>query len=314
MDNVVIRQLEERDLPEADRIMRLAFGTFMGLPDPMKMFGDSDMARTRFRGNPEGALVAELDRRVVGSNFVANWGSVGFFGPLSVDPALWERKIARRLLDSTMELFKKWSMRHTGLYTFAQSPKHIALYQKYGFWPRYLTAVMNKKTQPGRIESNVQLFSTLYASGQKMALADAREMLSSIYDGLDVTSEIESITRQKLGETVLIRNGSHVDAIATCHIGKGSEAGSGSCYIKFGAVRPGSDAAQTFEKLFDACERVAAASGAEELEAGVNTERHAAYRAMIARGFRTFISGVAMQQDNERGYNSPDVFLLDDWR
>jgi hypothetical protein len=42
------RPLEQRDLDEADRIMRLAFGTFLGLPNPMKMFGDSDIARTRF--------------------------------------------------------------------------------------------------------------------------------------------------------------------------------------------------------------------------------------------------------------------------
>jgi hypothetical protein len=38
------RPLEQHDLAEADRIMRLAFGTFLGLPDPMTMFGDSDYA------------------------------------------------------------------------------------------------------------------------------------------------------------------------------------------------------------------------------------------------------------------------------
>lgn len=31
--DVVVRPLEEDDLPEADRTMRLAFGTFLGLPD-----------------------------------------------------------------------------------------------------------------------------------------------------------------------------------------------------------------------------------------------------------------------------------------
>jgi GNAT superfamily N-acetyltransferase len=314
MDNLIIRPLEEGDLDEADRIMRLAFGTFVGLADPMTMFGDSDMARTRFRGNPEGSLAAELEGRLVGSNFLANWGSVGFFGPLSVDPPLWEKKIARRLLDRTMELFKQWGMRHLGLFTFPQSPKHLALYQKYGFWPRYLTAVMEKKVQPGKLAHNVQLYSTLDAPAQKIALADTREMLSSIYEGLDVTQEIESVTYQKIGETVLLRNGSHIDAIAVGHMGKGSEGGSGTCYIKFGAVRTDGDAEQNFDQLFDACESVAAASGCEGLEAGVNTERHAAYRAMIHRGFRTFLSGVAMQHGNDRGYNRPNLFLLDDWR
>lgn len=39
--NVIVRPLEERDLPEADRIMRLAFGTFLGLPDPSGFMGDA---------------------------------------------------------------------------------------------------------------------------------------------------------------------------------------------------------------------------------------------------------------------------------
>jgi hypothetical protein len=48
--------MRERDLAEADRIVRLAFGTFMGLADPMSAFGDSDFAYTRFAAAPEAAL------------------------------------------------------------------------------------------------------------------------------------------------------------------------------------------------------------------------------------------------------------------
>lgn len=33
---ISIRPLQESDIPEADRIFRLAFGTFLNLPDPMK--------------------------------------------------------------------------------------------------------------------------------------------------------------------------------------------------------------------------------------------------------------------------------------
>jgi GNAT superfamily N-acetyltransferase len=120
------RPLEERDLGEADRIMRLAFGTFFGLPDPMTMFGDSDIAYTRFRAAPDSALAAEADSRLVGSNFITQWGSFGFFGPLSVEPRRWDQGVAQRLLEPTMELFEKWGCRHAGLFTFSHSPKHIA--------------------------------------------------------------------------------------------------------------------------------------------------------------------------------------------
>lgn len=50
------------------------------------------------------------------------------------------------------------------------------------------------------------------------------------------------------------------------------------------------------------------------LFAGVNTSRQEAYYRMIARGFRTEITGVAMHKPNQPGYSRPDVFVLDDWR
>src|SRR5579863_4995781 len=140
---ITIRLLREKDLPAADRIIRLAFGTFLGLPDPSKFMGDADYARTRWLADPLSALGAEMAGELVGSNFVTRWGSVGFFGPLTVRPDLWDRGIAQQLLRPTMDLFEKWGVRHAGLFTFSNSTKHVNLYQKFGFWPRFLTALMD---------------------------------------------------------------------------------------------------------------------------------------------------------------------------
>ena len=103
----IIRSLREADLKEADRIFRLSFGTFLGLPDPMSFFGDTDYIGTRFRADPSLSLAVEVDGNFVGSNFIANWGSVGIFGPLTIHPDLWGKGIAKRLLDKTMEIFKE---------------------------------------------------------------------------------------------------------------------------------------------------------------------------------------------------------------
>jgi hypothetical protein len=54
--------------------MRLAFGTFLGLPDPMAFMGDADYVRTRFAADPAVALAAEVDGRLAGTNFVTRWG------------------------------------------------------------------------------------------------------------------------------------------------------------------------------------------------------------------------------------------------
>jgi hypothetical protein len=41
-----------------------------------------------------------------------------------------------------MDYFEKLGTKHIGLFTWAQSPKHLGLYQRFGFWPRFLTAIM----------------------------------------------------------------------------------------------------------------------------------------------------------------------------
>ena len=102
MTNTLIRPLRESDISKADHVFRLAFGTFIGLQDPLTFFGDADFIRTRFMANPSRSFAAEDDGEIVGSNFVANWGSVGIFGPLTIRPDLWDKGIAKQLLKSTM--------------------------------------------------------------------------------------------------------------------------------------------------------------------------------------------------------------------
>src|SRR5579859_5624837 len=41
--------------------------------------------------------------------------------------------VAQRLLEATMTIFERWGVRHTGLFTFPQSAKHVGLYQKFGY-------------------------------------------------------------------------------------------------------------------------------------------------------------------------------------
>ena len=309
-----IRPMEERDVVEADRIIRLAFGTFLGLPDPSKTFGDSDFAHTRWRANPEGALAAELDGRLVGSNFAANWGSVGFFGPLSVEPHLWDQGVAKRLLEPTMDLFARWGCRQVGLFTFSHSAKHVALYQKFGFWPRFLTAVMSKPVKAPPAGADYVRFSSLSASEKEAALVACRETAGLIHEGLNVSCEIRAVDEQSLGDTVMLQDGSAVAAFAVCHVGPGTEAGSGACYVKFGAARPTAAADRWFERLLSACEHFASSRGVERLIAGVNMAREQAYRIVAGRGFRTDLQGVAMHKDNDAGYCRSGIYLLDDWR
>jgi GNAT superfamily N-acetyltransferase len=310
---VQVRPLAADDLEEADRICRVAFGTFLGVPEPEKFFGDADLVRTRWQADPGAALAAEVDGRLAGSNFAANWGSVGFFGPLTVAPEYWDRAIAQRLLDATMDLFAAWETRHAGLFTFAQSAKHVGLYQKYGFWPRFLTAVMTSPVDPDSRSGSIRL-SGVGDEDLAGVMAAVGELTDAVYPGLDLSREIGAVRAQRLGDTVLIDDAAGLRGVAVCHVGAGTEAGSGACYVKFGAVRPGPDAERVFGLLIDACHGLAAERGASVLVAGANAGRDRAWRVLADRGFRRDFQGVAMHRPNEAGYSTSDSYVIDDWR
>jgi N-acetylglutamate synthase-like GNAT family acetyltransferase len=302
--SVEIRPMLEADVAAADMVMRIAFGTFLGLPEPAKFMGDASYVPNRFRADPSSAFTAVLDGRVVGSSFVTRWGSVGFFGPLTVAPDVWDAGIGRRLMDPIMMRFETWGVTHAGLFTFAHSAKHVGFYQTLGFWPGSLTAVMARETWPSRNAP----YSIVRDAAACRRVADAQ------YSGLDLTSEIEATSKLGLGETVMIEEGADAVGFAVCHVGSRTEAGSGACYVKFGAVNPGAGASQRFERLLDACAAYASSRDAKMLIAGMSTARHEAYRILLARGFRTMLQGVAMHRPNVAAYSRPELFVIDDWR
>jgi predicted N-acetyltransferase YhbS len=314
--NIQIRPMDERDVDIADRTFRVAFGTFLGLPDPPRFMGDAGFLKTRFKTDPSAAFVAESNGEVVGSNVATNWGSVGVFGPLTVRPDLWGKGISRKLMEPVMQKFSEWKSAHLGLFTFSHSPKHVGLYQKYDFWPRYLTAIMVRPTHGGTASATTAewKFSGIPQSERVAVLKECRGVTSALYDGLDLTIEIDAIGQQHLGETVLLWNGSRLEGFAACHIGPGTEAGSGACYVKFAAIRPGPEAASNYDRLMDGCDALGHEAGCQVVMAGANMARSAQYRAMLAKGFKTQMLGVAMEKANQAGYNRPDVFIADDWR
>ncbi|RJF89709.1 GNAT family N-acetyltransferase [Oleomonas cavernae] len=304
--DIEIRPLAEADLAAADRIFRLAFGTFVGLPEPSSFMGDAALIAPRWHADPQATLGAFRDGELVGSNFAANWGSFGFFGPLTIRPDLWDQGIARQLLERTMALFAAWGTRQLGLFTFPDSPKHHGFYGKFGFAVGALTPVMAKRVE----RADTAPWTTIAA--RPGSLAACRALAGAVYPGLDLTGEIAAVAAQKLGDTVLVHDGTELVAFAVCHAGAGTEAGSDTVYVKFGAAKPG--AADAFDRLLAACEAYAHGLGATALMAGTNAARSRALALMEARGFKVAFEGVAMLRDGAAGYNRAECLVMDDWR
>lgn len=284
--------------------MRSAFGTFIGLPDPDSFGGDASFVRARWLCHPEQTFGAFRGEELIGSNLLTRWGSFGFFGPLSIRPEDWDRGYASPLMEPVIEAIEGWKLAGSGLFTFPHSLKHIGLYQKFGFYPGHLNVIFEKTPE---IKS---------ASGSPQPAAPdswqgfSREIGNAVLPGLDLSDEGERMIANGLGNVLVTPSG---NGFAICHSGGGSEAGSGACYVKFAAARPGPGSPAAFEELLDTCEGYAAGRS-EKLMAGVSVGRRGAYEALRKRGYRMLMTGLSMHRPGPALFASPEHFVLDDWR
>ena len=312
---ITIGLLKASEVEEAEGIFRVAFAKFLGIPDPMAFAGDRRFIAPRWKSTNVKVLAAREGGRLIGVNAVTRWGSFGFFGPLAVLPEYWDRGVAQRLLVETMKVFDGWGVKHTGLFTFSHSAKHVGLYQKFGYWPEYLTAIMTFAAEglAAKDGEGLVLLSGLGKKERAQAMVGCSKLTNKIEKGLDLTDEMRSVLAQGTGDVVLTYRRGVLDGFAVCMNGPGSEGGEKVCYVKFGAARGGGSAGKRFDRLLDDCEAFAVSRGAS-LEVGVNLAREDAARRMRARGYRVSTLGVAMQRPHTEGFNRGDVYVVDDWR
>jgi predicted N-acetyltransferase YhbS len=303
-----VRPLAAADLDHAARVLRAAFTAYLGVD----LLADSDLLRSRHRARHCVVLAAYGSGRPVGTLVATGWGSVGLLGPMSVTPSLWGQGIGSRLVEAGIAVLDGRGATHQGLFTYANSPRHHVFYQRFGFWPRFLTAVMSAPVTGSEPAAGHPL-STADAVTRRRLTADCAAITDALRPGLDLTGEIDAVLDSGLGE-VLVVGDPRPTGFAICHSGPGTEAGTGVAYVKFAAARPGPGAPVALAALVDACRGYAARAGARRLTLGVNTARREAYRWLIAAGMRTDVVGVTMHRPDAPGYDHPHTHVLDDWR
>jgi len=308
-----VRQLTKDDYDAAEHIIKTSFSQKLGIPDPDLFFAGGSL-KGRFTMDPDGVFGAEENNELVGVNMATNWGSFGYFGPLAVSPSYQGQGVGQQLLMPVMSLFRKRNVTHAGLFTFPESAQHIHLYRKFGFMPRFLTAIMHKNldSAPSK-EVRVWRYSGFKDLEQADFRDSARELTDEIYPGLDLQKEICAVHELGMGDTIFI-GADTLDGFAVCHYGEGSEAKGGSMYIKFAAARLCANSNVLFNSLLMACESTAREAGVSKIAAGISTARDAAYDCMLSAGYKTDYLGVYMHKPNDAGFCRPDVFAIDDWR
>src|SRR6201982_3265324 len=89
---------------------------------------------TRMLANPKFySAVAEIDGRIVGSNFLDERNSIAGVGPITVDPTAQNRAIGRRLMDAVHERAAEKDFAGVRLIQAGFHTRSLSLYAKLGY-------------------------------------------------------------------------------------------------------------------------------------------------------------------------------------
>jgi len=91
------------------------------------------------------SVVAELDGKIVGSNFLDERSTIAGIGPVSVDPAVMNRTIGRQLMQAVMDRAGQRSFPGMRLVQIAWHFRSLALYTKLAFETRETLSLMQGK-------------------------------------------------------------------------------------------------------------------------------------------------------------------------
>jgi GNAT superfamily N-acetyltransferase len=114
-----------------------AFPSDFPSPEVAISLFDYMLSRTDIHG-----VIAEVDGRVVGSNFLWTDGPVAGVGPITVDPAVQNGRIGRKLMKAVLERAHDQAIPSVRLVQAAYHGRSLSLYTNLGFAAREPLSVM----------------------------------------------------------------------------------------------------------------------------------------------------------------------------
>jgi len=324
---IKIRRVRKGDLSKVRDVLEQAFGDFferqMGTR-PRQVFGGAQYVHHRWLMEPWGCFVAEEgDGKIVGAAVAVMWGSLGLVGPIAVLTNYQNQDIGQQLLAACQEFFDENKASLQGVATYPYSPKHLMLYQKFGYKPKGLVAITAKHldrreivhaTKTAKPGLSVRRYSSLEEVKKKPAMLKFRRIANSVWRGMDVGKEVEIVDGLALGDTVLLDKGRELIGFAIVHMPPNSEAPHGAAYIKFLAIDARHRKPEHLHALLGAVEDMAAAAQLSQVVAPVYAYYWTAYQALLERGYRVDFTMVRMKRGKQEDYETGSDLVLDDWR
>jgi predicted N-acetyltransferase YhbS len=135
--NVLIREARTSDAPDCGRICYEAFAALATAHNFPPDFPNVEIAvdlMSMLLGNEQFyGVVAELDGKVVGSNFLDERGAISGVGPITIDPKVQNRGLGARLMREVMARSEKNGAAGARLVQAGYHCRSLSLYSKLGF-------------------------------------------------------------------------------------------------------------------------------------------------------------------------------------
>ena len=324
---IKIRRVRKGDLSKVRDVIEQAFGDFFERQvgtRPRQVFGGAQYVHHRWLMEPWGCFVAEEgDGKIVGAAVAVTWGSLGLVGPIAVLTNYQNQDIGQQLLAASQEFFDENKATLQGVATYPYSPKHLALYQKFGYKPKGLVVITSKHldrreivhaTKPARPGLGVRRYSSLEEAKKKPAMLKFHRISNAIWRGMDVGKEVEIVDGLALGDTLILEKGRELIGFAIVHMPPNSEAPHGAAYIKFLAIDARHRKPEHLHALLAAVEEMATGAQLTQVVAPAYTYYWTAYQALLERGYHVDFTMVRMKRGKQEEYEDGSDLVLDDWR
>ena len=328
LPKVQIRRVRKGDLSKVRDVFEQSFGDFLERQlgtRPRQAFNGAQYVHHRWLMEPWGCFVAEEDSaKIVGAALAVTWGTVGLLGPVAVLTHYQNQTIAQQLIRAVQEFFDENKATLHGAVTYPHSAKHLALFHKFGYRPKSLTAIMSRALdrpgtrpvlpKPPKGALTVRRFSTLEETKKKAALARFHRITNAMCRGMDLAKEVEIVDGLALGDTLLLERGAELVGFAVYHTPGVSEAPTGALYVKYLAIDPRHRKVEHLEQFVSSIEDLAQEHGLSRVILPVYLRYWLAYSTLVKCGYQIDFTMVRMEKGKPEDNGDSADLLLDDWR
>jgi len=152
------------------------------------------------------AVVAELDGRIIGSNFLDERSAVAGLGPITVDPAVQDRAVGRQLMQYLLDRVTRRGVPGVRLIQAAYHNRSLSLYARLGFVAREPLSTM----QGARLAVQIPGCTVRAATAGDV---DACNQLCVRVHGHDRGGELRDALQQ--GTATVVEHGARITGYAT---------------------------------------------------------------------------------------------------